>query len=145
VTTGRGSRRAFLAASGALAAGGVAGCLARVDGAAWTTGTDDDWPMFGQDAANTGVTADAGPGEDATADRWRHEGVTVNPPVVDEGVVYATGAGLVAFDAGTGEVRWRRDLPAAAPSAAAVGDGTVYVVTGDGGVWAFDAADGGTR
>ena len=62
----------------------------------------------------------------------------------DAGAVYAaTGRGdLVAIDAGTGKMRWRKSLDTAARSAPTIAEGKLFVPTIDNRLLAFSTADG---
>lgn len=110
-----------------------------------------DWPTSQRDAGNTGAAA----GVDLTEgveQAWGTGGSVIGP-VVRDGTAYVSllGSGaLRAVDVATGDEVWAReqvsdgnDLPLAARSIPAVGNGTVVVGTG-GGYRAFDAADGTT-
>ena len=61
-----------------------------------------------------------------------------------DGTVYATTgrAELLALDAGTGAIRWRKPLGSPARSAATIAEGRLYVLTLDDKVHAFSAAAG---
>ncbi|MFL5767117.1 MAG: PQQ-binding-like beta-propeller repeat protein, partial [Actinomycetota bacterium] len=75
-------------------------------------------------------------------------------PIIAEGLVIVTsatppssyGSRLTAFDAGTGDVAWHRNISGTYNwSAAAYDAGRVFVVNFDGLLRAFDAADGSMR
>ncbi len=61
-----------------------------------------------------------------------------------EGTLFATtGFGaVIAFDAATGETRWRHELGALTTGPPAVADGLIYVVSRDGRGWALDSVTG---
>gem|GEM_PF-958786 len=110
VGTGTGERRWRTALSAAAATPAVA------DGRLFVPATEDGRQRTIALDAETGDVAWRGPEGDPSLDS----------PTVAGGVVYAgRPAGLTAFDARTGDERWRTDWRAAAP---VVVDGTVYAV-----------------
>ncbi|SFR54683.1 outer membrane protein assembly factor BamB family protein [Halogeometricum limi] len=147
------SRRHLLAGVGSLATAGLAGCLDAVDDRSeqFSPGSDHatDWPMPRYDAAQTAFAPDAVAPRNGATERWRTEARTPNgSPVVAGGVVYLPrAAGLVAYDAGSGEERWTY-APEDSPwpgSPLVVGD-TLYVPFGsDIGLHAIDANTGERR
>lgn len=158
------TRRTLLAAVGLSA---VAGCssLDRLVGRS----TPDpapflheptDWAHPRYDAGNTGVAPRAAapeelPDEPAwTASIEGDDVGHVHPPVVADGVVYLPFRGydreefvrLVAFDAATGEERWRRERSGGGhPYTPAVARETVYWLTDASRRVALNAADGSVR
>jgi outer membrane protein assembly factor BamB len=174
------SRREFLVAAGVLATSvGVAGRSLAQQGSLSTTDSDAPttaWSQFRADPARTGsVAPDAAPGgEFATTSWYSNIGTYVGLvsgalPVVGDGAVYRPfvvndvqfRGGVVAFDAETGEERWRHVAPGysrdtgwptgigAAVGTPAVGDGHLFVTseagTSDaeyGGLHALDSETG---
>jgi len=127
-TTASLSRRQVLGAGGAV--------LAATLGARFlpqSTGDDTtrvEWPMTQRDPGATGYTpTSSGPVKDATI-RWKQPldtgfpAYSVPSPVVADGVVYAIGQELLAVDADSGDVRFRR--PYAADVAPAVEHARAY-------------------
>ena len=127
-TTASLSRRQVLGASGAV--------LAATLGARFlpqSTGDDTtrvEWPMSQRDPGATGYApTSSGPVTDATI-RWKQPldtgfaAYSVPSPVVADGVVYAIGQELLAVDADSGDVRFRR--PYAAGVAPAVERARAY-------------------
>lgn len=126
----------------AVAAGGAA-ALAGCGGA--DSGTDDRWPQFGYDAANTAFSPDArGPTEEPTV-QWVHAAGAYyynSTQVLVDGAVYANAGydGLYALDSADGAVRWH-DPSDYKPLTPALADGVVLPgrfgfrsVAADGGV-----------
>ncbi|MCT9097130.1 PQQ-binding-like beta-propeller repeat protein [Haloarchaeobius sp. HME9146] len=145
----------------ALAAGGIglAGCATtlsdRTDPAGGpgtgdepTTPASDagpvDWTEFGVDPGNTGFApGNTGPGDPSVA--WTGIGskATVNcSPAVAAGSVFVGGDAVYAFDAESGERRWRYQTGTFVPCAPAAVDGVVYTAHSDGAVLALDAETG---
>lgn len=94
-----------------------------------------DWPTFGYDAANTGVSPDS-PGPSDPAERWRFtldREATASPAVVGDTVYVDTlGGHTYALGAATGERRWLARASFPLFGTPAVDDGTVYVTDGRG-------------
>ncbi|WP_157971556.1 outer membrane protein assembly factor BamB family protein [Halorussus litoreus] len=95
-------------------------------------GVDDSWPSFQYDAANTGWNPNAEGPRDGLDERWRVELTydlsSAEPTVAGETVVVSTNTGaLYAFDAETGDERWRYTTDGSINGSAAIADGTVYV------------------
>ncbi|MFC7136492.1 PQQ-binding-like beta-propeller repeat protein [Halobaculum litoreum] len=136
------SRRDLLrGAAGAGAAGlaATAGCLGVVDGslAGATPGTDADadWPTPRYDARRTAYSPDAVAPRDGATVSWRVDVDHPGPPVIADGTVVVSSypTGVVAFDAASGERRWRYG-PGEYPAfgAPTVADGVVYAPSTDG-------------
>ena len=138
------TRRAFLAAVALSATGG---CTAL----GGEPPQNDDWPSVGYDAANAGhapdgsVPSDVSPAWTATLRDPR-----TSPVVADGTVLVGTAGGLEAFDAETGERRWRGPTSGAVNATPTVAEGAV-IATEDGrraddregaSVRAFDLATG---
>jgi glucose dehydrogenase len=155
--TPRLGRRALL--SGLAGAGtlGVAGrTRARRGAEGWAAARSGPWPSFHGGPANRGW-GDAVAGPSAGSEAWRLESggtVTAAPAVVGDTLyaagwnnqVYAvdpaSGGPLEAFDAATGEVRWRFDTDEDNPAPPAVAGGLVYTATRNGTVYAVDVETG---
>ena len=108
---------------------------------------DETWATFQADAARTGYAPEhTGPG--ATPDvNWRTDtwGLLTSPVVADGTVYVATGLRhqhVHAFDAATGQERWRREVDGRRENVLAVADGIVFV--GLERLSAFDAETGET-
>ena len=151
----------LLGAGGLL---GVAGCLDGPSEADTQSPTDDPadgptdtparagvttgWPTFGRDHRHTGVS-EAGSGPETPDIAWTavEDAPTVLcSPTVTDGVVYVGSAAnaVHAFDAATGDERWRYDTTSYVGTAPAVVDGTVYTADADGVVYAI-STDGTER
>src|SRR5262249_57303135 len=68
-------------------------------------------------------------------------------PVADNGLIYVSGASLVAVDAKTGDVRWKAPAPIGTGrvgrvSSPAVAEDRVFVGSVDGNLYALDAMTG---
>lgn len=104
------------------------------------------WAQLGYDATNAGFV-DAEPVARPVYVEWTRpfDGRTRYGPAVDSDTVYAADdAGTVAaFDAATGDVRWRASVDAGVTARPAIADETVYVAAGDR-LRALAAADGRT-
>lgn len=151
-TSGRPTRRAFLAVCGAAA---VAGCsnLAATgvsEPPVECTPAEYAWPMYGYDPARTSHTpARDLPPADADAHRFSQTGTRNNgggsvesSPVVADGVAYVAGDVRVeARDVGTGERLWETDPEDGVSTGPVFTCGTVYVSTMNG-TLAFDPEDG---
>ena len=113
-----------------------------------------DWAQFHGDAAHSGVTSDTLDPDLRFAWSHRTEGVmlTGSPAIVD-GVVYAgtrdeNGEGdsvLRAVDLRTGRLRWEFPVASSVHGTPAVADGTVYVPSLRGTLYAVDAGTGELR
>ncbi|MFB6299631.1 MAG: PQQ-binding-like beta-propeller repeat protein [Halobacteriales archaeon] len=106
-----------------------------------------DWPMFGYDAARTGVHPEASGPTAPVEVAWQQEtrGDFLAAPVAANGTVYVGGndGSFHAFDAVDGTRQWRfRGGGSAFNAPAAVGDGVVYAGNADHRLYAL-AADGG--
>lgn len=140
---GRGvTRRDVLSGLGVGVVGSLAGCHeAAVPDDESVAG---DWPTFGYDAANTGVSPDS-PGPSDPAERWRFtldREATASPAVVGDTVYVDTlGGHTYALGAATGERRWLARASFPLFGTPAVDDGTVYVT--DGGGYLHALAEGG--
>lgn len=94
---------------------GADGSTAGTDGSAdgSDAGSGGGWPTFGADGANTGVRDDGtGPSSGTVAWSAVEDAPTVLcPPTVVDGTAYTGSAAnaVHAFDATTGEKRWRYD------------------------------------
>lgn len=112
------SRRSILAAC-TTGIGALAGCLSSENPTA-----DGSWPRRTLTNAHTGYSSTGGPTTDLHT-VWHREraqiGAVTPSPVVDDGVLYFTysrqardaergGAWIEAFDAATGDSRWRTEL-----------------------------------
>jgi outer membrane protein assembly factor BamB len=141
------SRRRLLGALAGIATAGVAGCLGD-ESRQFSPGTDDstDWPMARYDARGTAYSPDAVAPREGAEVRWSGtvEGPS-GPPAVADGTVFVPSArGVTAYDAGSGERKWRY-APESQPWATTptVVDGSVYVGFADGtGHHAVDAESG---
>jgi serine/threonine-protein kinase len=75
--------------------------------------------------------------------------LTPIPPVVADGTLFAATdgdpAGVVAFDAATGQTEWQTAVPRASAARVAVRDGRVFVPAYADGLFALDAATGARR
>lgn len=113
-----------------------------------------DWVQHHGDARHSGVSADALPADVRLAWSHRTEGtfLTGSPAIVD-GVVYAgtrdeNGDGNSAVHAvrlSTGERLWSFPVPSSVHGSLAVGDGTVFVPSMRGVLYAVDAETGKLR
>jgi glucose dehydrogenase len=144
--------------------GGAGAAVAAAPTSAGSDGSDADraptspgpWPSFHGGPANRGW-GDAVEGPDDGTEAWRLESggtVTAAPAVVGDTLyaagwnnqVYAvdpaSGGPLEAFDAATGEVRWRFDTDEDNPAPPAVAGGLVYTATRNGTVYAVDVETG---
>ena len=154
------SRRAYLSALGAVAAG-AAGCVGRVrdalDDDPAVTGPCDDpdrtWPTAGGDAGRTGRTDTAPPATDADAvdllagvrDDGRRR-LASSLPAVGDGVAYVpTGGGVAAVDVDdpASDPVWARDLDADVDAVPALACGVVFAA-GLNRLFALDAETGET-
>lgn len=157
------SRRRLLAACGAAAVGGLAGCTGVLDdspdGTVWRGSVGGASPLS-PPALTGGVVAAAGPDgglDDGRVDAFdaasgeRHwskdvgrvTGVEAAAGVVCVGVkTGGDSARVLAFDAVSGERRWDASVDNLA-SAMAAADGTLYAANG--GLAAVDASDGSVR
>lgn len=125
------------------------------------TSADDGWASDRADSGRTGATNDTGPAPYATEDWSTQFGARADSgAAVVNGTAYVsitTNAELpaegyvVAYDAETGDQRWKSTTVGAATGAPAVDNGTVYVQTRgthaddydhNGGLYALDAATG---
>lgn len=161
------SRRQFVAAASAVAAGG---CLSdfplvsrsRPCESGDIGSVDGEWPTLGGNPGRTGHTKDAGPG--ANAESGWCASVSSDQqwtafPVVADGLVYACSGAesgaeswrdhLHALDAATGEEQWNARTAGRIVEAPTVADGTVLIGVGTeaetGAVQAFDARTGTER
>ena len=113
-----------------------------------------DWPSFQKDNYNSGVTADRGPIIDPTSYNlsWEYQfsfsgwaGIDEAPVVVGN-MVYAAGADnhIYAFNKTAGTLVWEETTSGGGflLGNVAVGNGTVFVPTSDGKIFAFDAETG---
>lgn len=66
----------------------------------------------------------------------------IEPVIAGEAVYVSTGKGLVALEARTGKIRWRKDITPPPGHAPTVADGRVYVGCMDRRVYALDAKTG---
>ena len=143
------TRRQVLSGLGVGVVGSLAGC-----GEATSPGGGEpasgDWPMFGHDAANTGVSSGS-PGPSGPGERWRFEidrGITASPAVVG-GTVYLTAleGSIYAIDAATGKRLWLSSSSFPLFGTPAVEGGTVYVCDGGGFLHALSEGrrEGGDR
>lgn len=161
------SRRQFVAAASAVAAGG---CLSDVPLVSRSRpcesgdigSVEGEWPTLGGNAGRTGHTQDAGPGANAesgwcasvsSGQQWTAF------PVVADGLVYACSGAesgaeswrdrLRALDAATGEEQWNARTAGRIVDAPTIADGTVLLGAGTkaetGVVQAFDARSGTER
>ena len=108
-----------------------------IPGRVVTMDSDGEVAAFDLDTGNRAWRTDT----QADDDRSTNVGGGVS---YDAGTVFAsTGrAELLALDAGTGAIRWRKPLGSPARSAPTVADGRLLVLTLDNRVQAFSAADG---
>lgn len=107
---------------------------------------DTDWPMPGFDPGRSNSTPNAVGPTDPIAELWhRSTDATLSAPVVADGTLSVGGDdGVVrAFDARTGDDRWRTSVDAAAATPWWF-EGRLFVPT-DGAVVALDASDGAER
>ena len=105
-----------------------------VDGVAYVGGGDDG-RVYALDAAT---------GEE----HWRFEpdtGTFRHAPTVMDDTVYVGGDGLYALDTADGTERWKRQIEFVGSHPPAVGDGTVYVSSGQDQLYAVDTATGEER
>jgi polyvinyl alcohol dehydrogenase (cytochrome) len=103
-------------------------------GAAAPAAAPADWPMYGHDLTNSRSAPDGPPLGDARKLRrvWRFEigggRVTATPAVRGNVLVVAGGRGtVVALDARTGALRWRRDAGDEVKASVAIAAGRVVV------------------
>lgn len=100
----------------------------------------NSWRQFGYDAANTGHDPDGLAPTSDVGVAWEHrilEGSRASPAAVGDTVYVGFGnpyaarddGGMLALDAGDGEVRWRTETTGRMRSAAAIVDGTVVFGT----------------
>lgn len=139
------TRRALLGSIG-MAATAATGQAARASG---RVQTDQDWPTFGYDEANsnyapatTGPTADVGR-------RWQVEtdgAVSSSAAVVDDTVYVGDDRGnFYALAVSDGSVRWQFQAGGQIASSPAVVDETVYFGSRNNTVYAVDRSDGTER
>lgn len=124
------------------------------DEAPITPAAGADWPQHHGDPGHGGVASDAlDPGLWLA---WSHRTpgtFLVGSPVIADGVVYAgtrdeNGEGnatVYAVDLATGERLWELEVPSSVHGTPAVADGTVFVPTLRGSLFAVDAATGSVR
>ncbi len=106
----------------------------------------EGWLMARADNAGTGFNTSEPPSNNIT--NWlRAMGSSPGPGVVTttDSVLVPAGTELVALDRNDGSVRWSREMSSSASTAPAVGDGSVFVGTTDGHLWAVDLEDGTVR
>ncbi len=113
-----------------------------------------DWPSFQRDMAHTGTTPDrvVPPLHLAWAGSTGGS-LELGSPVVAAGKVFVgvvddeniDAAGIIAFDAVSGEQIWKRGTDASIPQAPAYADGLVYGLSHIGTVYAVDAGTGELR
>ncbi|UPV76342.1 PQQ-binding-like beta-propeller repeat protein (plasmid) [Halorussus limi] len=109
-----------------------------------------DWRLTGFDATNVGYHPDLTGPKTRARERWRRD-AAVEGVVAADGVVYAsTERDVVAFDAETGEEKWRTRVCDNATSqnlvyTPAVADGRVFASTFAETLYALDAETGETR
>ncbi|MFW5935094.1 MAG: PQQ-binding-like beta-propeller repeat protein [Halolamina sp.] len=141
------SRRAYLAAVGTVAIGGVAGCLG---GTSPSPGTDEstEWPMRNYDRYGSAFVPDAAAPRSAPEERFVTplDGTPRGRPIVAGGRVFqSTWAGIEAVDAESGEKLWtyraEEEGGASYYPPPAAHDGVVYAGT-EAGVVAVDAESG---
>ena len=93
---------------------------------------DEDWPMFGHDAASTGYSSD-GTGPSNLEEIWRFETdfEIRSSPVVSDGTVYigSNDRQFYAIDIETGEQDWKFEVEESIESAAAILQNKVFVPT----------------
>jgi outer membrane protein assembly factor BamB len=121
------SRRRVLAASGAIGACALAGCLGSRDVDPDLSG---NWLQVGYDASNANFSPEQVLPNGLT-EAWRERIGLAEQfiPIVVDGTVFAGGDdGLFAFDAADGTHRWDRDLEGLVTNGAAV-DGETLLVT----------------
>ena len=104
-----------------------------------------DWPTYRADNHRSAASTVDVPAKVAPA--WRHEPTAdVDPaaPVTAGGMVFTSGSdGVVrAVDAGGGELRWKAYTGGRILYPPAIDDGRLLVGSGDGRVYAFEAASG---
>ncbi|WP_435143758.1 PQQ-binding-like beta-propeller repeat protein [Halobaculum sp. P14] len=152
------SRRQFLAASGTLGLGSIAGCagkfkqMVRSEPPIERSQPVGDWRQIHADTRNSGhVPEGNGPFTDqplGSSVRWHYDDAGFRSSlVVADGKVYAgTDGELHAVDAASGRSLWRSRLrEGESPlisSTPAVADGRVYLGANDGRVYALNASDG---
>lgn len=147
------SRRDVLRVLGLAGAVGLTGCQALLGGA--HPATDQNWPMFGFDARNSGAApATTGPASGVSVE-WQvetHGPIRGSPAVVDGTVYFATKySNVYAVDAETGKEEWQTTVAnnqndiIQVTASPAVSDGTVFIGTENGGLFALDAASGAKR
>ncbi|WP_277553546.1 PQQ-binding-like beta-propeller repeat protein [Halobaculum limi] len=145
------SRRDTLRGLGSLGAVGLAataGCLGAgpgsYDGVSPGDDADTDWPRPRHDARATGYAPDAAAPRTGATVSWRRQTFLPRPPVVADGLVLRTaaGVGITAYDVDSGEERWSYE-PDEHPTvgAPAVHDGVAYVPMREG-LTAVRLADG---
>jgi outer membrane protein assembly factor BamB len=124
------SRRDLLAGLTGAGLASTAGCLADDPFSAGTDATTD-WPMGRHDPGNTAYAPDAVAPRTGVTVGWTAEpGSDVRTPAVADGTVFAPADGLVAFDAETGERRWRFSPEEHSwPTPPTVAEGVVYTTT----------------
>jgi len=141
------TRRGFLGMLGTAVGVSVADPVARSRGKT-VNQSDDNWPEFGYDAANTGYNPGGVGATEDVGGVWTHQtgGRITASPVVSDGVVYVGSQDrrLYALDAQTGEEQsqWPVELDSEIQAAPIVADGIVYVGDQSGVVYALDADTG---
>ena len=108
----------------------------------------DDWPMFGHDAAHTGVTNEVV--EPPLELLWKYTMEDdVFSPVVSGDVVFVStwdfwndNVYLYALDTATGTLKWKHQSRGAVPSSPAISGNVVYYIGDGGSVYALDMATG---
>lgn len=149
------SRRQLLAATGGLAATGLAGGAYLVDAQCWGLGGDvgstEPVMQFGYDARNSGVADSTVPA--TVEERWstRLDPIEGGLAVNRDWLVVATAGKLVGLNRATGTKRWQSELGQATDAPPAITDDTAYVSVWSGGdlscrgIAAVDVTDGAKR
>lgn len=128
--------RAGISLSAALALLALAGCSTVED----TAAPPAPLPEFERAARLVKVWSDH------TGNAFNERWIALQPAAVDGTLFTANVDGHVtAYDAKTGERRWRTDLDTWLSAGVGAGEDTVYVVSSEGTLFALDAADGSER
>ena len=107
--------------------------------------TTDPWPMWRHDSARTGTGTSTAPNSNQTIWTWAHSGLYYSPPLLSNGMVFATdGSKVYAIDETDGVQLWNTTftIQGSIENTPAYSNGIIYFGTTSGLFYSINATNG---